>query len=74
MPTRKSFEGHRKARQSAAKDRDEAYAKLTIAQKLALLDKYGFTATRQRARLAKQLEGKANASSSKKVASGRSST
>lgn len=52
---RKNFPGNIERKQKEAAERKAAYDKLTVQQKLDLLDKYGFTATRQRARLQKQL-------------------
>jgi hypothetical protein len=45
-------------RRKLAEARQAEYDKLTVEQKIAKLDKYQHTATRQRARLAKQLEAK----------------
>jgi hypothetical protein len=55
IKSRMSRKAEQEKRQTEAKERQEAYNKLTVEQKLAKLDKGNFTATRQRAKLKKQL-------------------
>lgn len=69
MATRANF--NREQRQADAKTRQTAYKTLTVAQKLAKLDSGGFTATKQRAKLA-AIQEVSNESQSKEATPGRS--
>ncbi len=51
MPTRKNSHGNRERRQTEAKQRQEAYDKLTVPQKIDRLDESG--SSRQREKLLK---------------------
>lgn len=53
-----NFTNRKAEKQAQAKERNEAYAKLSPQQKLAGLDKLGLRALRQRARIQSQIDSK----------------